>query len=147
MLRCWAEQEVARVVRSADLLITATGSRIPLVRGEWLHSGQHITAVGADDETKCELDADALARADRLVVDSRSANLRYGDVRAALEAGTVEPGVMSAELGEVVMGTAPGRQNGSEITIAKLVGLGVQDLVAAELVLKRLGMDLSNTPR
>ena len=55
--------DIERTVRSADVLITATQAREPLVRGEWLRPGAHITAVGADDATKCELDATALRRA------------------------------------------------------------------------------------
>lgn len=49
--------DLERTVRQTDLLITATIAREPLVRGEWLREAQHITAVGADDATKCELDA------------------------------------------------------------------------------------------
>src|SRR5438270_9875460 len=55
-------QDIESTVRSADVLITATMAREPLVHGDWLREGQHITAVGADDPTKCELDANALNR-------------------------------------------------------------------------------------
>ena len=135
--------ELERVVECADVLITATGSRSPLVRGEWLRPGQHVTAIGADDATKCELDAVCLARADRLIVDSRSANVAYGDVHAAIAADALRASAISAELGEIVAGTAEGRRHSAEITIAKLVGLGVQDLVAAELALERIGLTTS----
>src|SRR5262249_12401308 len=49
------ERDIEQAVRDADALICATSAREPLVRGDWLHAGQHITAVGADDPTKCEL--------------------------------------------------------------------------------------------
>jgi hypothetical protein len=69
-------------VRASDVLICATLSREPLVRGEWLREGQHITAVGADDPSKCELDASVLQKACVFVdlLDTTTAN---GDVHRA----------------------------------------------------------------
>jgi ornithine cyclodeaminase len=92
----------------------------------------HITAVGADDPTKAELPRGCLRRADRLVVDSREL-ARHGELARAGIA--LEETV---ELGEVISGDAAGRQHDREITICKLIGLGVQDLAAAELTLTRL---------
>ena len=130
------------VVEAADVILTATASREPLVEGAWLRPGQHVTAVGADDATKCELDAAVLRRADRLVVDSRELTLRYGDVYRAVSRGelTLDAArTTPVELGEILDGRAPGRRSAEEITVAKLIGLGVQDLVAAEVTLARLG--------
>jgi ornithine cyclodeaminase len=128
------------VVEAADVLIAATASTVPLVDGRWLRPGQHITAVGADDERKCELDARCFARADRLVVDSRVLNREFGDLARALRAGELPAGRVQVELGDVLGGRAPGRQSAGEVTIAKLVGLGVQDLAAAEVALSALGL-------
>jgi ornithine cyclodeaminase len=116
-----------------DLLITATASTEPLVRGEWLAPGLHITAVGADDPNKVELSPSCLHRADRIVVDSRALAAVYGDL--ARGAATVDD---LGELGEVLAGTAPGRRNDEEITIGKLIGLGVEDLAAAEVTIDLL---------
>jgi ornithine cyclodeaminase len=124
-------------VRCADVLITATVARIPLVRGEWLHEGQHITAIGADDATKCELDTTALKRA-RVFVDSRETAAANGDVHYALQTGNYTLAEVSGEIGEVLAGQKPGRISQSDITIVKCVGIGVQDLVAAEVSLKKL---------
>jgi ornithine cyclodeaminase/alanine dehydrogenase-like protein (mu-crystallin family) len=124
-------------VRCADVLITATVARIPLVRGEWLHEGQHITAIGADDATKCELDTTALKRA-RVFVDSRETAAANGDVHYALQTGEYTLAEVSGEIGEVLAGQKPGRISQSDITIVKCVGIGVQDLVAAEVSLKKL---------
>jgi ornithine cyclodeaminase/alanine dehydrogenase-like protein (mu-crystallin family) len=68
-------------VQSADAVIPATVPREPIVRGEWLRAGQHITAVGADDPTKCELDAVVLNRA-RVFVDSLDISANNGDIAA-----------------------------------------------------------------
>jgi ornithine cyclodeaminase/alanine dehydrogenase-like protein (mu-crystallin family) len=109
-----------------------------LVRGEWLHRGQHITAVGADDQTKCELDAECLCRADRLIVDSLESTRLYGDVARHLAQGAIQSNQVHGELSSALSGKLAGRTNDDEITIAKFVGLGVQDLAAAEVSLVKL---------
>jgi ornithine cyclodeaminase/alanine dehydrogenase-like protein (mu-crystallin family) len=130
--------DLEQTVRSADALITATSAREPLVRGEWLHEGQHITAVGADDATKCELDATALKRA-RVFIDALDTTAANGDVHRAIQLGAYSLGEVAGEIGEVLAGKKPGRVSSTDITIAKLVGIGVQDLVAAEVSLEKLG--------
>lgn len=126
-------------VRSADVLITATVSREPLVQPDWLHPGQHITAVGADDATKCELAPGVLQKA-RVFVDALDTAAANGDVHHAIQGGTYTLGQVAGELGEVLSGRKPGRLSAEDITVAKLVGLGVQDLVAAEVSLQKLGL-------
>lgn len=97
-----------------------------------------MTAVGADDRGKAELDGACLNRADRLIVDSRLWTQVYGDIARALERGEIELEQVHGEIGEVLAGKIPGRRSSEEITIAKLIGLGVQDLAAAEVALARL---------
>lgn len=129
--------DLEQTVRSTDVLITATLSREPLVRGEWLREGQHITAVGADDPTKCELDAVALQRA-RVFVDSVETTVLNGDVLRAIRQGQYRPESVAGEIGEVLAGHKIGRTKSTEITVVKLVGIGAQDLAAAEYVLENL---------
>jgi len=118
------------VVRRSDVLVTATAAREPIVRGDWLHAGQHITAVGADDATKCELDSAVLRRA-TVFVDGIGEATAHGDVRRAIDAGSYEARHLRGELGAVLAGTLPGRTSDDEITVAKLVGVGAQDIAAA----------------
>ena len=122
------------LVRSCDLLVTTTPARAPVVRAQWLHPGMHITAVGSDLPAKQELEAEALARADKLVVDRRSQAAATGELHHALAAGLVDHSRVHAELGEVVAGIRPGRERDDEITIADLTGLGVQDAAVANAV-------------
>ncbi|QBD74868.1 ornithine cyclodeaminase family protein [Ktedonosporobacter rubrisoli] len=129
--------DLESTVRMADVLITATSARTPLVRGEWLHAGQHITALGADDATKCELDVTALKRA-RVFVDARETTAAAGDIYAALQTGEYALTEVCGEVGEVLAGQKPGRVSPQDITITKFIGLGAQDLVAAEVSLKKL---------
>ncbi len=133
------EQDIEATVRCCDVLMTTTLSREPIVRGEWLRKGQHITAVGADDATKCELDLATLRRS-RVVVDSLESTADNGDVGRAIRSGQYALDDVSGELGEVLAGSKPGRISDLDITIAKLVGIGAQDLVAAEVSLHCLGI-------
>jgi ornithine cyclodeaminase len=109
-----------------------------LIEPAWLESGIHITAVGADDAEKCELAPGCLARADRIVVDSCELTKEYGDLARAIAAGVIGREQQFTELGELLANNTPGRAGEDEITVCKLVGLGVQDLAAAEVSLARL---------
>jgi ornithine cyclodeaminase/alanine dehydrogenase-like protein (mu-crystallin family) len=130
--------KIEPAVRAADVLITATLARDPVVSGGWLRPGQHITAVGADDATKCELSAEALARS-RVFVDSIEANAGNGDVHRAIRSGTYRLEQVAGEIGDVLAGRAAGRVSIDDITIAKFVGIGAQDLAAAEIAIQMLG--------
>jgi alanine dehydrogenase len=113
-------------VRGADVIVVATSSRTPVLRGEWLSPGTHVNAVGACRPDWRELDDETLRRA-RLYVESREAATREsGDVIAA--------GEVVAEIGEVVSGTRPGRQGAEAVTLFKSVGVAVEDVAAADLV-------------
>jgi alanine dehydrogenase len=126
-IRATASAEDA--VRGADVVVVATASQTPVLKGAWLAPGTHINAVGAPRPTWRELDDDALGKA-KLYVESReAATLESGDVIAS--------GRIFAEIGEVVMGTKPGRQSADEITLYKSVGVAVQDVVSAELVYRK----------
>lgn len=124
-------------VLAADVVVTATSSREPILLGEWLRPGQHVTAVGADDLTKAELDPACFHRADLLVVDSLEETPRFaGDLSRALASPAAGQVGADAELGELVLGRHPGRRDARQITVAKLIGLGVEDLAAAEVALR-----------
>ena len=126
---------VEGAVRGADLVITCTASREPLVRAEWVGAGCHITAAGSDGVGKQELDPALLERADRIAVDSRDQCARLGELQHALAAGmALDDRVV--ELGDIVAGNQPGRQADSELTICDLTGVGVQDVAAATMVLE-----------
>lgn len=119
------------VCREADVLVTATPARAPLVQPEWLRPGQHVTALGSDSPGKQELEAACLARADLLVVDRLTQCAAFGELRHALDAGVLRPDRVHAELGEIVAGIKPGRTTAQQLTIADLTGVGFQDTAIA----------------
>lgn len=124
------------VCREADVLITATPTRAPLVQAEWLRPGQHVTALGSDSPGKQELDAGCLVRADLLVVDRLTQCAAFGELRHALDAGVLRPDRVHAELGEIVAGLKPGRTSAQQISVADLTGVGFQDTAIASAYLE-----------
>jgi ornithine cyclodeaminase len=119
------------VCRAADILITATPSRQPLVRAEWLRDGTHVTALGSDAPGKQELAADCLDRADLVVVDRFAQCAAFGELKHAIDAGLLTRHDVHAELGAIVAGRKPGRTTDAQITIADLTGVGFQDTAIA----------------
>jgi ectoine utilization protein EutC len=135
-----------RLVLEADVVVTATPARSPLVVADWLHPGLHVTAVGADAPDKNELHPAVLARTDLLVCDSRAQCSRQGELHHALSGA---PGLEVTELGEITAGRKPGRQRAEEITVADLTGTGVQDTAIALLAYRKacaagLGTTIAN---
>ncbi len=132
------QPNLQEVIQQSDILVTATSSLEPLIQTAWVQAGTHITAVGADDEHKRELEPSLLEKADILVVDSLSVNQKYGDVARGLQSGL---DIKPIELGSLLEQPALGRHSDAQITIAKLVGLGVQDLAATQVVLEQCSKD------
>ena len=130
---------VREAVEGADVVITCTASREPLVRAEWLGTGVHVTAVGSDGPDKQELHVGVLARAEVLVVDSRTQCAQIGELHHALGAGAVASPDDASELGEVCAGLRSGRASPDQVTVCDLTGVGVQDVAAANVVMERAG--------
>jgi ornithine cyclodeaminase len=136
--RVTTAETVEEAVADADVVITATASREPLVRADWLAPGAHVTAVGSDGPDKQELEPAVLGRADLVVADSRSQCARIGEIHHALDAGALEE-LEVVELGEITASRRAGRTSAEERTVADLTGVGVQDVAAAALVLESAG--------
>jgi ornithine cyclodeaminase/alanine dehydrogenase-like protein (mu-crystallin family) len=132
------------VLEDSNIVIVATASTEPLVKGEWLRPGHLIVSLGSDDPSKRELDAQCFSKANIIIADSRKAVFEHaGDVREAVDKGILKPSGIYAELGEVISGDKQDINNHRReiLTIVKLVGLGIQDLAAAETALKILAKD------
>ncbi|HEX5039191.1 MAG TPA: ornithine cyclodeaminase family protein [Candidatus Limnocylindria bacterium] len=124
-------------VRDADIVCCATTSSEPVFDAAWLKAGAHVNGIGAYRLGMVEIPAEAFGRATLVAVDSvDAAREEAGDVMAAVEAGSVDEGSL-VEIGSVGRDWAHGRDPGA-ITIFKSVGLAIQDVAAAELVVARL---------
>jgi alanine dehydrogenase len=130
---------IEEAVREAGVVCVATHADRPVIRREWLRPGTHVTSVGYNIAGAGELDADTVADS-ALFVESRAVALAPPpsgavELLRAIEAGRITEDHVRAEIGEVVAGTAPGRESPDEITLYKSVGVAVQDAAAAMLVL------------
>ena len=114
----------------ADIICTVTGSHTPVLLGDWVRPGTHVNAVGSSHAGPVEIDS-ALVLASRYFVDSRrSALAAAAEFLVARDAGLIDDRHIAAEIGEVLLGTAPGRTAADEITVYKSLGHIVQDLAA-----------------
>jgi ornithine cyclodeaminase len=129
-----AEPDPARLVASAQLVVTTTPAREPVLKAAWLHPGLHITAMGSDQAGKNEIEATALGQADLYVADRLSQCEKLGELRSALAAGVLTDAGLP-ELGDIINGARSGRQADGDITICDLTGTGVQDTAIATYAL------------
>ncbi len=111
-------------VRGADVVVTTTNSKTPVLKGSWLKPGCHVNAIGACHPDWRELDDEAMSNV--VFVDSREGAMKEsGDV-------ILSDAKIYAELGEALAGKVPSRAN--ETTIFKSLGMAVEDIAAAMLV-------------
>jgi alanine dehydrogenase len=124
------------VTLASDVLCTLTPSREPVVRGAWFLPGLHVNAVGAPPRPDHrEIDTEGVARS-RVVVDSSATTLHEsGEALLPIAEGAVSESHFRLELGDVLAGLAPGRQSPEQITLFNSVGVGLQDLAAARLLI------------
>ncbi|HYT62473.1 MAG TPA: hypothetical protein VEL50_01150 [Gemmatimonadales bacterium] len=126
-------------VKRHRVIVTATASTTPLIKAAWVAKGTHITSVGTGSPEKVELELELLRKADKVVADRVVQTARYGNLHHAIEAGVLKPETIYGELGDLAAGRLPGREQESEITIADLTGVGVQDAAIAATVMETLG--------
>lgn len=117
-----------------NLIITTTNSKTAILTAKHLHPGTHITAVGADTPDKQEIDEYVFKQSDLIVVDSVSQCIERGDTSHAIKKKIISKDSLT-ELGDVISGKVPGRTEESQITVADLTGLAVQDLQISKAVI------------
>jgi ornithine cyclodeaminase/alanine dehydrogenase-like protein (mu-crystallin family) len=132
-----AVETVEEAVRGADVVVTATSSADPVLQREWLKPGVHINAVGACFPWTRELDSATVAASSFFVDRRESCENEAGDYLLALADGAIGRDHIRAELGEVLIGARPGRTASDELTVYESLGLAVEDLAAAEYVVRR----------
>ena len=124
-------------VRGSDIIASATTAKEPPIRGDWIDPGTHVNAAGANAPVKREVDAETFAAA-RVVVDFKEQVLQEaGDLIAAIDAGALTADGIYAELGDVVTGKKPGRDDDEQVTLFKSVGVAIEDVAAAAWVYER----------
>lgn len=124
-------EDAKAAVEAADIIVTASSSPTPVFDGAWLKAGTHINNIGSHSPKARELDTTTIRRA-KFVADLAEANLaEAGDLLIPMEEGAVTADHIHANLGEIVIGEKPGRENPEEITVFKSCGLAIQDVSTA----------------
>lgn len=129
----FASKNVESCVKDADIIVTTTPSRKPLVYLKWLKKGVHINAIGADAKGKQELQADILKKAS-VVIDDWAQASHSGEINVPLSRGAITKKNITATMGEVVCGAKVGRRSLKDITVFDSTGLAIQDVAVASLV-------------
>lgn len=127
--------QVSNVTKSCNMIVCTTPSNTPLLQWKDIRPGTHITAVGSDTPEKHELDPKILKHADLVVGDSLEQCKLRGEIHQAVKAGSIQMN-KAVELGNVISGIGPGRGSDSELTVADLTGVAVQDIQIATSVYK-----------
>jgi ornithine cyclodeaminase len=125
--------EIDELVSECNLIVTTTSAREALIRADQVRKGTHITAMGSDDLGKQELEAELLAKADRVVADSISQCVDHGECFHAVKDNKIEEDSI-LELGNVIKNPELGRTNEDQITVADLTGVAIQDIQIAKMV-------------
>ena len=126
-------EDLRAAVAKADVISCATLSAEPLIKGDWLTSGQHLDLVGAFKPDMREADETAM-RKSRLFVDTRAGALsEAGEVVQAIALGAISATDICGELSELCRGEIQGRSTDEDITVFKSVGTALEDLAAANL--------------
>ena len=124
---------VATAVRGADIVVTTTPSREPLVFDSWVSEGTHFNCIGADAPGKEELDPEILKRA-KIIVDSYEQACHSGEINVPFSKGIIRKEQIWATLGEILTGKKAARTSTKEITVFDTTGIAVQDATTANLV-------------
>jgi ornithine cyclodeaminase len=137
--RCTLEavESAEAAVREADIVVTATTAREPVLDRSWLAPGTHVNAVGASRPPHREIDTATWAAASAFVDRRESVESEAADYRLAREEGAIGPAHIRAELGELLLGAAQGRTSPDELTLFRSLGLAVEDVAAAQYLLQR----------
>lgn len=129
-------ETVGAALAHADIAITTTPSRTPLIEARHLHPGLHITAMGSDAEHKNEIAPEVIAEA-RYVSDRLSQVRVLGELHHAIAAGRVAADTVFPELGQIIAGQQAGRTSRDQVTVCDLTGTGAQDTAIATLAFAR----------
>jgi ornithine cyclodeaminase len=121
----------------AEVVCTTTAAVEPIVEKRWLARGAHVNAVGSCFPTARELDTETVAHSSFFTDRRESCLNEAGDYILAAAEGAVGPDHIKAELGEVLAGMHPGREHEDEVTVFESLGIAVEDLASAELVVRR----------
>jgi alanine dehydrogenase len=129
-------KSIENAVQGADIIVTATPSRKPLVSADWVNDGTHINCIGADAPGKQELDSAILVKS-KIVVDDWEQSCHGGEINVPLAEGIIKKEDVWGDICEIVAGLKPGRTSPDEVTVFVSTGLAIQDAAAANIAYQK----------
>jgi ornithine cyclodeaminase len=133
-----AADSAEAAVRAADIVVTATDSPTPVIKREWLKPGTHVNAVGSSRPAAWEIDPRIYESAVAFCDRRESLQVEAGDYLQAIANGFIPRVDAVGELGELVAGERKGRTSPDQITLFRSLGLAIEDLAAAEFIVRNL---------
>lgn len=140
-----AVDDLEAAVGAADIIHTATPSRVPIVKRAWVRPGTHFSCIGADAEGKQELESSILADA-IVYVDDREHCLKAGEVEVPIKEGVIAAEDIAGEIGDLVLGEAEGRTDPDQITVFDATGMALLDIACASTALEAAAQPFANPP-
>lgn len=121
---------------AADILVTTTPVREPVVKAAWVKPGSHVNAIGADAPGKQELEL-SLIQSARVVVDEWHQASHAGEINVPVSSGKFSEKNLIAQLGEIVIGKKKGRLSETDITVFDSTGLAIQDVAVSKIIFEK----------
>src|SRR3989339_130383 len=132
-LKMSTAKNIQDCLKNADIVVTTTPSRKPIVKPEWIKNGTHINAIGADAPGKEELETGILKKA-KVVVDDITQAIHSGEINVPMTRKTITRKNIHADLGDIITGKKQGRKSREEITVFDSTGLAILDVAMAHYV-------------
>jgi len=129
-------ESIKKAVQGADIIVTATPSRKPLVSAEWVNEGTHINCIGADAPGKQELDPCILMKS-KIVVDDWEQSCHGGEINVSYSKGIIRKEDVWGDICEIAAGLKRGRTSPEEITVFTSTGLAIQDAATADIAYRK----------
>lgn len=130
-----ATENIEEDVKKSDIIVTATPSRTPVIKKEWVKPGTHFSCIGSDMSGKQEIEGSIFENA-RVFCDDKHHCIEAGEVEKALLEGHIEEEQILGEIGDVITGKAEGRISPEDVTIFDATGMAILDLLMAETAIK-----------
>lgn len=127
--------DLKEAVGEADIVITVTPSREPVIKAEWVKPGTHFSCIGSDMEGKEEIDPE-IFRGAKVYGDDLAQCIRVGEMEIPLKKGTIREEELMGEIGQLLKGEIEGRTSDEEITIFDATGISALDLITAKIALE-----------
>lgn len=136
--------DLAESVGKADIIITITRARNPVIRREWVKAGTHLSCIGADMPGKEEVDP-AILRDARVFADDIDQCVNAGECELAVKGGYLTREEIVGQIGEVLLGSKQGRTSDDDITVFDATGLALLDLAVAKIIVDNAQDDSEHT--